>query len=377
MKYLFFFEEMSTNENQEIKTSILLRNILNHQNDAIFDYESAQKFLIIDDLKKDLSSRLISWLIIFHLITPIKDRWELSLSSLYKNYKNICLKYTKNETNDLNSVINLLQKEYSHVIVNDSLRTAPWFLKFAGKINIINILSFNNQDDFMDKSTQIVQRTLALVMLENPDLQYVQGQDRFIWISYLLSLNFMTINATECDPEYINEINEISEAITYHLGKTFIDNITIAKKIENYDYIEYHFQIVDSFVRKEAPEIALVLDEFQNSSLHYALKWELTLFAEEYDLYQLLYLWDDILAHIDELDEYLIYLIVAHVKQVPIPRDKGDTAITIQRYKSWDVYQIIKDANQMIEAEPHRCCCYNIFLTLIRWLRNSSRYQRL
>ncbi|OHT14877.1 hypothetical protein TRFO_42837 [Tritrichomonas foetus] len=319
----------------------------------IFDFDDAKSFLLNDNIKKNISTRLISWLITFHLISPMRARWPSSLLSLKKSYQMLLIKYPEKQ-------IDLIEKEFSHVIKNDTLRTEPWFRKLCVTLGIPP--SFSN--DAVERS----QRILSLIMLESSNLQYVQGQDRFIWISFLLS-QFFSFHA--------DLSIDFSEAIAFHLGKSFITLIELSRKLENYSYVENHFTYIDKMVEEEAPEIWLLLKESQNSAIHYALKWELTLFAEEHEIFALFYLWDQILGRLHDFDEFIRCLCVAHVKQVPVPREKDEMAQTIQRYKNWNVEKIVEDAKKMMAENQKGACCDFLLIQVYNWLEGICGFHRL
>jgi hypothetical protein len=85
-----------------------------------------------------------------------------------------------------------------------------------------------------------------------------------------------------------------------------------------------------------------------HGSIHFALRWELLLFADEYQAHPMLLLWDQILVRRKEFETFLYALCVAHASQVP-PAEPDEIAIRkVQNWKDWDVMKIVEDADGLM-----------------------------
>jgi hypothetical protein len=204
-------------------------------------------------------------------------------------------------------------------------------------------------------------RILVTIALDSPNCLYTQGQDRFVWVSYLVSLSFAAAGGLPLD---------FAEAMAFNLGRTFILRNEIARQLENFPAIEHHFLQLDELVRREEPRVATYLQYSCHSSVHYALKWQLTFFADEHNAYELLFLWDQILAREADLDGFIRCLCVGHLRQVPIPVEPDEMALTIQRHKNWDVVKILDDAIELMGKRDETTCrsCLSAVVYVIDFL---------
>jgi hypothetical protein len=302
----------------------------------ISDYEGAQNFLLQVDLYKNQGARFVSWLVVFRLIPPARVHWPSHMRTLSVQYHNLIGRLYKNGTIDS---VDLLDPSTAHVICADTMRTVVWFMRLSHEIGL--------SDAHLDDAEQRTRRILATICLDSTPLLYTQGHDRYIWVSYLLSLSFSVAGGLPRD---------FAEALAFNLGRAFVHRCDVSKNIDNFPFIERHFILLDGLVRREAPRVADLLERCSHSSLHYALKWQLTLFADEHGANALLFLWDQILARESRMDEFVRCLCVGHVLQVPIPADGDERALVIQKHRSWDVARIVADAAALMAPEENSGC---------------------
>ena len=194
--------------------------------------------------------------------------------------------------------------------------------------------------DKLPKNT-LIQATRILVIIgsEHPEMSYTQGHDRYVWVSLIVSIVFATQGGLP--PIF-------SEAISYYLTYSFISINPISADIENFSKVESHFQVLDALVETEAPQTSALLKSVGHSSMHYALKWELTLFADEHNIHELMYIWDHILLHIDDIDDYVRCLCIGHIRQVPCTAMADEMAQAMQRNRIWDVPKLINNAEDIL-----------------------------
>lgn len=322
-----------------------LRSSLIYYSGSLENFEEVQKVLLQQDFNKHNGIRFLCWMIRTNLIKSLRSSWIESFSSLYKDYSAKAEIYFSNPNlNPLDSI----PARVAHVVRSDITRTKSWFMKCASQIG----LQPNNIED----SDKRAERIISLIQNDSKKFNYTQGHDRFVWISLLLGLFFSSNGGLN---------NNFAEAMGYHLSKALISMIKISKYIENYERIEKHFAKVDKLLALKKPNIAHILRCCGNSSIHFAMKWELTWFAEEYQANELMFLWDQIIARLEDLDEFMRCLVVAHVSQVPIPHNKDEMAICIQKNKKWDVIRAINDAINYIYTDESD---WNVFKSIYRLL---------
>jgi hypothetical protein len=253
----------------------------------------------------------------------------------------------------------LLDPSTAHVISADTMRTVVWFMRLSHEIGL--------PDVHLADAEQRTRRILATMCLDSSPLLYTQGHDRYIWVSYLVSLSFSVAGGLPRD---------FAEALAFNLGWAFVHRCDVSKNLNDFPLIEHHFLKLDELVRKEEPQVAELLERCSHSSLHYALKWQLTLFADEHNAHALLFLWDQIIARESRMDEFVRCLCVGHVKQVPIPADGDEMALVIQKHRSWDVARIVDDAAALMAAEEPTGCARAVAALFIRCTAFWFEYRR-
>jgi hypothetical protein len=291
---------------------------------GILDFEDAHRFLLDRDLHKDATSRFISWMVVFRLIPSSRVHWVTHLITLSVQYQNLIRKLYRNGSVDC---LDLVDSSSAFVVRADTMRTLSWFTRLAEQLGITS--------DELEEAEARAQRMLATIMLEMPSCLYTQGHDRFIWVSYMVSRLFSRSAGVSHD---------FAEAMAYHLSKMFISRCEIAKHLDDSPETSPHFVLLDELVRREEPRVASLLDRVHHSSVHYALKWQLTFFSDEHTACELLFLWDQIVARETRMEEFVRCLCIGHIRQVPLPEDADEMALTIQRFKDWDVNKIVDDA---------------------------------
>jgi len=305
-----------------------LRTAINLQCNDIYDNDGVLRFLNNSDTDKNIGTRLICWLIRSRIIPSARSEWIQRIISRYRSYKNIC---DKHFGGDIDSPLNKVDTETAFSINADTKRTKTWYFRQCECVGLAS--------DIISDSEIRAQRILSLLSLEN-NSSYTQGNDRFAWVSLIVSLYFTSKSG-------LNPL--VAEALAYFLTVFFVEINPISQNIENFSYVEYHFSILDDMISEETPHVYELLKSANHKSMHYALKWELTLFADEHSILNLLFIWDKILSFSDDIIDYVRWLCIAHIRQVPIPQMADEMAESIQRYRGWDVQKIINETDQKIK----------------------------
>ncbi|EAY09768.1 hypothetical protein TVAG_414200 [Trichomonas vaginalis G3] len=306
----------------------LLRSALISQSGDIYDFDDVQEFLLRRDFRKPVEIRFLAWLIRFSIIPAARSEWVSKLQSKYSAYKVLCQHFFKES---IDTPLVKLENDIAYTIRVDIERTHTWFLNLAKLLHI--------PQTFLENTNIMVERILSVITLDTPNLSYVQGHDRYAWISLLIGLFFIAKGGLNAD---------FAEAMAFYLSRAFIAYNPISQDIENFSKIEAHFKILDALVEKHVPEAYAMLNSVGHSSMHYALKWELTLFADEHNIHELMYLWDQILGRLEDITDFLRYLCVAHIQQVPIPKMADEMAQAIQRNRNWDLPHLIDFADSLL-----------------------------
>ncbi|OHT01644.1 hypothetical protein TRFO_31531 [Tritrichomonas foetus] len=294
-----------------------------------FSMDDANAFLSSAGLSKNNATRFICWLISFNIISPNHEKWALELFKLYKDYKQMLNSYIKDPSDPLIDV----PVKSATVIESDIMRGMRWFQSLAADLKL-------NEYYISDVELR-ANRILAVCSLDSPHYSYTQGHDRYLFISFLLALEFSAQSGLSRD---------FAEAIAFYLARDFISMTAISKYLDNVTETEDHFEKMDREMAKVAPEIMRQLFDVGQSSIHFALRWELLLFADEYDIKRLLYLWDQILYYKNIFKKFLFALCIAHIQQIT-PAMPGEIMVEkIQTFRNWNVQQILSDAMKYIKS---------------------------
>ena len=297
---------------------------------SIFTFEDVTEFLSSLDVGKDNAKRFICWLISFGLLSVYHGKWEDDLYRLYERY----WETVRARIADQEDPTKDLKAASATVIQCDLMRGIHWFRMLAGELAL---------SEFYTHDAELrATRVLAALSLSVDGFSYCQGYDRYVFLTYLLALD--CCSQTGLKPQF-------AEALTFFLADRFIKMTHIAHYLENPALTEQHFERMDKVMARVAPETMRLLQDVQQGSIHFALRWELLLFADEYDVRPLLLLWDHVLLRKDTYDRYLFGLCVAHVKQVPVAGPDEMMIEKIQQFKNWDIQKILVDAPRYAEMD--------------------------
>lgn len=290
---------------------------------AYFTMDDVNSFLSRMDVNKDNSSRFICWMISYHILSPDHDKWATELYNLYQRYGKIIEAHIPDPDRPLQYV----QSNSGTVIQCDLMRGINWFNLMANELKL--------SEFYTSDAEHRITRILCALSLSAHNFSYCQGYDRYMFVVYLLALDFCSQSALP--PQF-------AESVTYFLGNEFIKMTEISAYLENPVKTEEHFLELDSAISAVIPDTMALLTQVQQGSIHFALRWELLLFADEYDIRPLMLLWDQILYMKDRYRDFLFGLCIAHAKQVPLALPDEIMIEKIQQFKSWNVQTIISDA---------------------------------
>ena len=334
-------------------TNDSFRAALLSQSGNIYNSFDADQFLLSKDLYKHTGARFLCWMIKLRVIQPFRTRWLSTITGLYSDYRRIL---TKRFSDQPDSPISALSQRTRVIVEGDIIRTVVWFRRLAEEMGILG----HHLEDAQFRALRVI----AAINVEHPEHSYTQGNDRFVWVSYLVSLFFATRGGLEVS---------FAEAMSYHMTCAWLSHVKVAHNIENIGYLEKHFMKLDILIEQEEPDVASLLKQCNHKALQYAMKWELTFFADEHNAHDLLLIWDYIAQNINEVNKFLRCLTVAHIRQVQIPKMADEMAMYIQRNRSWDAQKIVSDALEMMEDRREERCCQSCLRSFLNFLNDYAR----
>lgn len=289
---------------------------------AVNAVDDVTNFLGSLSLDKDNSLRFLNWLIYLDIIPIDKNAWASTAYLLYNKYRDLIQSYLNNCPDD---PLKNLQTRSAYVIQADINRSVSAFNRMANTLRISPL------------HTQLASlhaiRILTLLSLSRNGFTYTQGFDRFVFVCYALALVFTSSGGLP--PEF-------AEAMTFYMAPILIDMANVSRFLSDPVGTEQYFLDLDKVIEREYPEAAYELQMSAHGSVHYALRWQILMFADEYEANGLLFLWDHIILHKDTYQEFINELCVAHVSQIPPPTGNEIYVEKIQTFRNWDPVKAIK-----------------------------------
>ena len=115
----------------------------------------------------------------------------------------------------------------------------------------------------------------------------------------------------------------------------------ISHYLDDPNSISAHFEGLDARMMEANPSVMQAFASSNQSSVHFALRWEIMLFADEHNFEGLMLIWDNIIAHHTCASSYIEALCIAHFKQAP-----SESLSDLQHFKKWDYKKLLLDADK-------------------------------
>ena len=117
-----------------------------------------------------------------------------------------------------------------------------------------------------------------------------------------------------------------------------ISNIT--HYLSNPTKIDKHFKELDKKFMQINGDLMRKYAAKEQTSVYFALRWEILMFADEHNFNGLTLIWDQIIARKKYYPVYLQALCCAHFAQAP----NGELN-SLQHFRDWDYKKLLTDAN--------------------------------
>jgi hypothetical protein len=300
-----------------------LLSALENLSAVIGSKNDAYKFLLSKNSSKNNSHRFISWLLALKIISGGKETWFDKCNSYHTQYQTIAETLIKDNDNPLSS----LPKNDLYQIKNDIIRTICYFNRMASEVNVKSV--------YTKYTSYIVSRIITVMSIVDHTFRYIQGCDRYVYNAYLVSLIFCLENGLPLS---------FAESSAFVISSKIMQISNISHYLDDPVEISEHFEALDIKMEKANPSVMKEFATANQSSIHFALRWEILLFAEEHSFRGLMLLWDHIIAHKSCSSSYIESLCIAHFKQAP-----GGSLTNLQHYKEWDYDKLLLDASEEFE----------------------------
>ena len=367
---LSFILSKTNNLTGKIKNKILsMIEILNSNN---IDYSKLQEF-IFEGIPDDIPSlRSLIWKILLNSLTLNQSEWETSLEKGREKYKKlkevydqrliIIRKHKKNEhplSLDKNSNWNKYFIEFNLLedIQKDIRRTRThmsfFFMPCVSNSNnnitneqISNAALETKKDrsqcklnsKTFESNADVMTRILFIYGLYHPEVKYVQGMNEILApIFYCFS----------------NDKNEISiknlEADSYISFENFMETIKdiFIKKLDNTEKgITTRLQKFSTLIRMLDYRISDQLNKYKIEMEFFAFRWLTLFFTQDFEIPDVLRLWDSILCEDDVFDfmNMIMLALLRNKTEGILNNEFAGIMSVLQNFDNINVDRLIRDA---------------------------------
>lgn len=299
--------------------------------------------------------RCVAWLVMLGIFPKKTAEWEekkRTLSVMYKDYVTIA-KLEGWEEKYIKETLGRSERppgdeKVMHLIHADIHRTKRNIAFFPPEAPADGVP--DGFEAVMCRHMRRLERLLYVFATMNSTLGYLQGFNELASVLYHVNVHAM---------EYLGDMDTV-EAITFHcfqalIGKTRIHEFYTVH--DGPDIVMFHMRRFSSLMLVHLPEVQGRIDQLGIEPLEYAFRWFNVLFAHEHQLPTLLIIWDSLLAHIDDLMDFVFCVAMAHVQEVQDEIDWTDFSTAVQKLQrpvAYNIFVTLANAVEMyrIEKDP-------------------------
>jgi len=309
----------------------------------IFCFMDARKFLMDYSERKSICNRLISYLVCLRVVPNQRQKWGLYLHKNASNYSGHIKHYfSKNPTDPFL----ILPERSASLMNNDFKRTISWFKTIATEFGV-------DLSSIGDPLLRI-SRIYSVLTMEWNDFRYSQGYDRYgcLFLAYTLAY---------CQQSGLGA--DFAESMTYYLTRSILSIVPMATMLDNHQAVAKHFNELENVLMNYNYGVYKAIKQNGSQLLFFGVRWELLLYADEHDGFDILSLWDYLIGQIENYEDAIKALTIAHITQVPLKDTTKNINETILHFKSWDIKRIIDDATNILKhkkgliQELFTMCC--------------------
>jgi len=322
--------------------------------------ELVQKFSE-EGLPDDLPMlRAYVWKILLNYLPEDPKKWETTLKekrSQYNNYKQFIEKKLELEVKEKK----YKSRDTLEQIIKDVYRTnsqVSFFYEPTNKKNLENKdeykkmyerrknCTFNNIDEIYynekeyELHVDVLKRMLFIYSMFCPDISYHQGMNELLApIYYCYSY----------DKTYTEEKEDDIEADTFWSFHYLMSKVSQSFVSANDKGLEIKSFILTKCLEYVDEDIYKNLLRLNIRNEYYCYKWFILLFSQEFEINDLLKLWDLVLSHEDKY-YYIVYLGIAILmmkKEVIVNGEMVDVMQTLQNFQDINVDEVVKKAKEI------------------------------
>jgi hypothetical protein len=155
-----------------------------------------------------------------------------------------------------------------------------------------------------------IERMLYVFASVCTTFNYLQGFNELICVAYCA--------LAQAIPYFRDDDDEV-EALTFFLFQEFFAVTKIQELFNTSDgsaSIHLRLGMFMQLLKSHLPNAAAVIEHHKIHPLFFCFRWLPLLFAQDYEMPNLVLIWDALFAHFTELIEYAMYVALAQVKMI-------------------------------------------------------------
>lgn len=211
-----------------------------------------------------------------------------------------------------------------------------YFSSDVSSANPYTQLILNNES--IEKHADVMARILFIYAKLNPGIKYIQGMNEIlapVYYAFAHDSNEYFREYAEADAFYCftSLMSEIRDSFVRSLD---MDSLGLHGKM----------QTVSQLLERLIPEVARHLLELNVQPYYYAMKWVMLLFTQDFELPDIMRLWDSFLAD-EQRFQFFYYACIAMIdlnKQAVLNGDFGEVLNVLQHPVNFDASQLLECA---------------------------------
>ena len=301
--------------------------------------------------------RCIGWLVMLGVYPSNPNTWLEKREELLRTYNEFKNDFGVNEwhTKVLRrdshmDEFDVEDKEMMFQIFKDIVRTKKHFMYFPPAPPPPDT-DPNDQLRYFNEYLRRTERVLYIFGKINMSLWYMQGFNELVTPLFYVFLQ---------SREVFYENMDLIEATTFHCLQRLLTSCGLSEFYALMDQEKVIMRLLHGYeavLKAHLPKVAQHLNKLGIGPYEYCYRWLNTLFSQEFEMFELLTLWDSMFAHQPHVIEFTFYLAVAYVwplRDDLLASNFGAALTMLQTPKKVKVTPMIQVANELWNVDAKR-----------------------